>query len=395
MIIPYKVKNPPKSFPVATVTIIAMNTLVFALTSYAFLVVRPEVVQNWALRWGETPPITILTAAFLHVSLFHLLGNMLFLWVFGPAVEDRLGVPLYVGLYLLTGFAGVVAHVALGSAGAIGASVPLLGASGCVMGVLGAYWYMYSWSPVCIFYWVMLVRIGTFELAAMWVIAAYFVMDLASGIFYRSMGSGGGVANFAHVGGALTGALLVCALGIKRDSSDVAKVKAAQAECKDADLLSCTEMWVLVQSSPDDEDLVVRYALKAEGESNAIELKHAITANPRAIIDRCPEVVTNYLTLMNGDPKTLSAVDLLYLGKRMEPQGGHGNALRIYEMLLASYPEAPENQAALYRTAALAWHRVGNPSMARQALDSLLSRYPNGPFTLEAEDLRDEISLAA
>ena len=87
------------------------------------------------------------------------------------------------------------------------------------MGVLGAYWYMYSWSTMCILYWIGLLWKGTFELAAVRVIGAYLVLDLANGFIGRSAGAMGGVANFAHVGGAFVGAVLVWALGYKRARS--------------------------------------------------------------------------------------------------------------------------------------------------------------------------------
>jgi membrane associated rhomboid family serine protease len=201
-----------------------------------FLVVKREVVEAYGLRWGLSPLYTIITSTFLHGGILHLAGNMLYLWIFGPAVEDRLGVKLYLCLYFLAGFAGDVAQGALASAGAIAAAVPLIGASACIMGVLGAYWYLYAWSPVCIFYWVSLIWRGTFEVAAVWVIGFYFLMDLANGFVGRYAGQVGGVANFAHVGGVLAGLMLVWALGIKRDSDQVSRVKAIQAECQDINL---------------------------------------------------------------------------------------------------------------------------------------------------------------
>ncbi len=201
------------------------------------------------------------------------------------------------------------------------------------------------------FYWFGMIWWGKFELAAIWVIGAYFLLDLASGLLWRSAGAGGGVANFAHVGGVVSGAVLVWALRMKRDSSDVAQVKATQADCRDTNLLSCEELWVLVQGSPEDEELLSQYALKAEAESNPAEVRNAITANPRVVLDRCPEAAINYFTQMNGDPRTLKPTDLLYLGKRAESIGASDSAVKVYEMLTACYPEAPEVQAALYRIA--------------------------------------------
>ena len=160
--------------------LICINTLVFALTSHAFLFIRMDVVDAYALRWGASPFYTLFTALFLHGSITHLLGNMLFLWVFGPAVEDRLRVPGYLGLYLLAGLTGHAAQAGLGAVEGI--FVPNIGASGCIMGVLGAYWYLFSWSKVCVayFFWIFFrIYYGVLEIAAVWVIGAYFALAAA------------------------------------------------------------------------------------------------------------------------------------------------------------------------------------------------------------------------
>lgn len=391
MILPYKVKNPPKHFPTATVALIAINVLVFALTSHKFLMARREIVDAYALTLGVSPGWTVFTSVFLHGDIFHLTGNMLFLWVFGPAVEDRMRVPGYLGLYMLSGFAGHVAQVALGAAGAIGASIPTLGASGCIMGVLGAYWYMYSWSPVCMFYWIGLLWRGTFELAAIWVIGAYFVLDLTNGFIGRSLGSAGGVANFAHVGGAFVGALLVWSLGYKRDSGEVSKVKAVQAELKDPNLLSCEEMWKLVEGSPDDEELFVSYALKAARDGGPDDVRRAISMNGRAMVTNCPEAATRFLLTTPGVGGVFGPGEMVYLGKWCEQSQRSDQALTVYERMLTEHPDAPEVEQALYRVAWIQWNSLRDPRAALEKLRVLLERFPAGRLMFEAEDLRDEI----
>lgn len=391
MILPYKVKNPPKDFPAATVALIGINIAVFAFTSHSFLAVRREIVDAYALTWGSSPAYTVFTALFLHGDIFHLAGNMLFLWVFGPAVEDRMRIPGYLGLYTLAGLAGHVAQVALGASGAISASVPTLGASGCIMGVLGAYWYMYSWSPVCMFYWFGLLWRGTFEIAAVWVIGAYFALDLLNGFLGRAAGQLGGVANFAHVGGAFVGALLVWSLGYKRDSGEVSKIKATQAELKDVNLLTCSEMWQLVQGSPDDTDLLVQYAKKAARDGGSEDIKRAVARNSKVIVMHCPEVAAKLLLSATDSAGVFSPGDLVYLGKWCESNNRIDHALMTYDRIASEHADSPEVEHALYRSAFVHWHWRHDASAALEKLRLLLDRFPAGRHMFEAEDLRDEI----
>lgn len=388
MLIPYKVKNPPRHFPYATVAIIALNVLVYMATSDRGVVIRREVVNGWALVWGQSAFLTIFTSMFLHGDPFHLAGNMLFLWVFGPAVEDRLRPGLYVAMYLFTGFAGAVAHAALSAAGAIGAYIPLLGASGCVMGVMGAYWYLYSWSPVCIFYWYFIYLMGTCEVRAFWVIGAYFVLDLLNGILARHYSAVGGVANFAHVGGAFAGALLVWALRLQRDTSEVSQVKAVQSDYGgDTSLLQCDDLAKLVAAHPDDRELAVRYAKRAWESAEADHFRAALMLAARDVILACPDAVIDHLMLHNGAPDALTTGDLLYLASYCESQLRPDRAIRIYEILENSHPDSHDLEQALYRSAVVYARMLARPREARAKLEKLLAAFPNGPLLFGAEDL--------
>jgi len=391
MIIPYKVKNPPKHFPIATVCVIGLNIIIFAASSHSFLVVRKEIVEQYALTWGASGIHTMLTSVFLHGDIFHLLGNMLFLWVFGPAVEDRLRIPAYLGLYFLAGFAGHVAQVALGFVGTAGVHVPILGASGCIMGVLGAYWYMYSWSPVCMFYWLGIFWRGTFELAAIWVIGIYFVLDLTNGFIGRSAGATGGVANFAHVGGALVGAMLVAGLGFKRDSGEVSKAKAAHAEYKDRNMLSCQEFWKLLEASPDDEELLAEYTCKAVRDGYPDDVKRALDLDTRAVCRLCPDAAAHYVLSSGKTGLDLPPGEYLGLGKWSESAGRPDQALAIYAQIEGRHPESPEMEHALYRTAWILWTARSDGEGALKRLKELLEKFPTGRLMFEAEDLRDDI----
>lgn len=391
MIIPYRVKNPPRRFPVLTVSLIAANCLVYLLTTKSALAIRPEVVEAYALRWGISPLYTLVTSQFLHEDPFHIIGNMLFLWVFGPAVEDRVGRSVYAGLYLLAGLAGDVAQAALSRENALGLTPACIGASGCVSGVLGAYWYMFSWSRVCMFYWVGWFFAGTFELAAVWVIGFYFAMDLVGGFVGRAEGVTSGVAYFAHVGGALVSALLVGALQFKRDSSAVSGVKAIQAEVKDFDLLNFDELEKLVLGAPEDEELLAAYARKALRDAAGDRIRFALTYNARATIMKCPEAVTAYLVRFGGAPDLVPAADLIYLGGLSEQTHKPDEAIYLYELVEKHYPDSPELEMALFRAASASWRKLHNGQKAVEKLSTLLARFPNGALKLEAEDLLREI----
>ncbi len=141
-------------------------------------------------------PLSVLTSMFLHGGLFHVGGNMWFLWIFGNNVEDRFGHLAYVLLYLVTGVAGTFAFIAMRPEEV----TPLIGASGAVAGVLGAYLVLYPrHSVVSLVGWIV-IAVPAMVFLAIWFVAQFFVGDV-------------GVAWEAHVGGFVAGAALAVILG--------------------------------------------------------------------------------------------------------------------------------------------------------------------------------------
>ena len=172
-------------------------------------------IQRWAFvprRFLADPAgdfVTLFTAMFMHAGWLHLLGNMLYLWIFGDNVEDRFGHARFVIFYLVCGVAATFAHLAFSADSA----VPNLGASGAVAGVLGAYLLLYPRGRVH----VMMGR-GVVPAPALVVIGLWFALQLFSGIgsVASSVDDGGGVAYMAHVGGFVMGFLLTFVLRGKR-----------------------------------------------------------------------------------------------------------------------------------------------------------------------------------
>jgi membrane associated rhomboid family serine protease len=197
--------------PIVTYALIAVNVLVFFLE----LSGGDAFIQRWAFvptRFLENPGgdfVTLFTSMFMHAGWLHLLGNMLYLWIFGDNVEDRLGHGLYFVFYILCGLAATFAQLAFSA----NSSIPNLGASGAIAGVLGAYLIMFPRGSVN----VLIGRIVT-RTSALIAIGFWFLLQIFSQIsaFSASSQSQGGVAYMAHIGGFVAGVVLTYLLGGNR-----------------------------------------------------------------------------------------------------------------------------------------------------------------------------------
>ncbi len=165
--------------------------------------------QEAVINLGETPSpvyITLLTSMFMHGGWMHLLGNMLFLWIFGDNLENRMGRFRYLIFYLVTGLAASLAHVISTFTFGDNPYIPSLGASGAISGVLGGYLVLFPKRQVKVILMRMLTTVPAIVAIGMW-----FVLQLvqAFGVIAAGPQSGGGVAFMAHVGGFVAGLILV------------------------------------------------------------------------------------------------------------------------------------------------------------------------------------------
>jgi membrane associated rhomboid family serine protease len=204
--IPLRDTIPSRSTPVVTAGIIVANVLVFL---YQFSLDRFS-LNHFIVEYGVVPDrlsyVSLVTSMFLHGGWMHLIGNMWFLWIYGDNVEDVLGHAKYLVFYLVSGVAAALAQVAFFS----DSRVPMVGASGAIAGVMGAYLIKFPHSriltllPVIVFF-------TTVEVPAVLILLYWFVIQFFSGV--GSIGyshlSQGGTAWFAHVGGFVAGMILI------------------------------------------------------------------------------------------------------------------------------------------------------------------------------------------
>jgi membrane associated rhomboid family serine protease len=218
--IPLRDANPTRRTPVVTLALIAACVAVFAVELSVQASGGEEALGRFFLTWGAIPSriaaalggsgdpgaaaVGVLASLFLHGGWLHLLGNMLFLWIFGNNIEDRLGRIPFLAFYLLGGVAASLAQVWIDPA----SDVPLVGASGAIAATLGAYIVLYPRARI-----LTLIFLGFFyqliEIPALIVLGFWFLLQLVDGVASLGAASAqGGVAFFAHVGGFVAGGLV-------------------------------------------------------------------------------------------------------------------------------------------------------------------------------------------
>jgi membrane associated rhomboid family serine protease len=199
-----------RSFPIVTPVLIAINVAIFLLE----LNMGDAFIEKWAFvpaRFNADPSgqaVTVLTAMFMHGGWMHLIGNMLYLWIFGDNVEDRLGPARFLFFYLVTGLAATLAQYAVNS----NSGVPNVGASGAIAGVLGAYLYLYPRQRVNVLLGQQVVAMPAFIVLGFWIVLQLF-SGVGSIADTRQTADTGGIAYMAHVGGFVAGLVLILIMG--------------------------------------------------------------------------------------------------------------------------------------------------------------------------------------
>ena len=206
--IPLRDSQPSYSKPYVTIAIIAANALVFLYE----LTLDPYSLNNLIGTYGLIPShlqwTSLVTSMFLHGGWMHLIGNMWFLWIYGDNVEDILGHGKFLLFYLLCGIAAALLQTSLSP----DSRAPMVGASGAIAGVMGAYVVKFPRSRILTL--VFFFFVTTVEIPAIIILLYWFALQFFSGVgsLAYSRVSGGGVAWFAHVGGFVGGMLLIIAL---------------------------------------------------------------------------------------------------------------------------------------------------------------------------------------
>jgi membrane associated rhomboid family serine protease len=230
--IPLKDMTPRRSFPAVTLLLIAANAALFAyqlslgphasdalIKTYGLIPYKIEAALRGSHYTAGQALLPLFTCMFLHGGFLHIIGNMLFLWIFGGNVEDRFESFPFLLFYLFCGVGSGIAQVLF----SWGSHVPSIGASGAISGVLGAYIVLFPGSriltlvPIIVIWWT--IRLPAFIFIGLW-FALQFLSGLNS-LDPRFAPNAGGVAWWAHIGGFLLGAVIALPLRAERRPADI------------------------------------------------------------------------------------------------------------------------------------------------------------------------------
>lgn len=404
MFLPFRVKNPPESLPIATFVLLLLNVIIFFATQSG-LQIRENVLDTYGISRTNFSAVTLVTSMFLHGDLFHLIGNMLFLSIFGIAVEGRLRTVKFLLLYFLAGFAGDLLQLAVMGSPKL-ESIPLIGASGAIMGVMGAALYMFPFAPVC-FFFLSLYRLSTMEFVVEWPLwgaaAMYIAYDILGAMV--GMGVGGGVANLAHLGGVAGGALICLIYRAKRDDEYVAEAKKTLAETKDYTLLWKRQLEDIINATPNDHKAALALVIRAYDENNMAKPEHLdhFKRNFRAMVadhsldGQLSRAVVN---IISKDPQTLSPGDYLLIAQAQMKARTPLPARTVLEGV-RKMPNVPDSEmeAATYQLAQIYDQWLNQPESAYSLYYEIYQKWPMSPLipslTTRMQEMYPAVQAAA
>lgn len=375
---------------------------------------------------------------FLHGGIEHIAGNMFFLWIFGRAVEDALGRPIYLGAYLLCGIAAaLMQHIMTLTFTPAYLSVPLLGASGAIAGVMGLFAPRFYRTPVRTFYvlpyaipimviatsiiggicYVILGDLitslflgfvasaagmyfwgrtwcwGVFKAPAAWWLAFYVVIfNVLPGVLsLRSSGGGGGVAHWAHIGGFAIGIVYAFLIGFPDEGKKEFGLEDAEKFYEQGDHLHAVQhAQTLVDSAAEQAP-----ALEVLGKSLAAQKKkaEAIEAFRQSIAlylkkGERTNAARVYLVAQSYEESfVLPVSQQLAIGSAMESEGDFQNASKALIRTINTYPQAPESEVALLRCSRIYLDHLGHIDQAQMLLEQFRTRFPHSNWMEQARKL--------
>ena len=352
----------------------------------------PALVADWGL-WGSRPTLaTLLSHQFIHGDWFHLLGNMLFLWIFGSLLEDVLRPRGFLLLFLGGGVSAAVIHLLITHSAGGALDVPMVGASGAVAAILGLFVLRFHRTQVEFFYWLLFVR-GTVWLRAAYTLPLWLLMEVVGG--FLSLRAVGGAAHWAHVGGFIAG--LMAAPWVDAFSG-------AQSEFVTDD--PATNVRYLAHR---EKAAAVERALAADP-GNAYLMRELARAYRRAgEFERASQTYQRsvwrfvsrgmleqgaecYLELNDYDAGAVLPADVESALAHHLEAAWPDRAIRLHRDIASRYVGREEAQRSLLRLPVLYSATSGSSRQVLDSLNEFLATYPNSPHAPAAREWRDRLS---
>ena len=379
-------------FPVVTASLIFINVLVFADTVTG----DGDLNRYVALHFGMIPRspnlLTLFTHMFLHGSFMHLFGNMLWLWLFGPHVEEALGRLEYLGFYLGGGIAAGLLHLVIADTLMPAAAVvPLVGASGAISAIMGIFAVRFWRAKVRVLLLFRIPAVVAVGLFGVWQIAEGFML-LADG------GRANHTANWAHIGGFVFGALLAVPLRMREDSQLEYGLEDAETAAKDGQLdQSASHYRTVLAATPDDaaahHALARVLAQMRQGESAHRHYMEALRLFIRkSDLFNTARVYEDALLAFESFP--LPPALLQRVASACETVHQYPLAVRALSELCREHAASREAEVGLLRLGKIHLQKLNQPQNAQAIFSEFVRLYPQSEWTNHAHKLQTEAQAA-
>ena len=397
--LPFGTDRRGRRVPWVTYTLIGLNAAAFALTG-------PQDFNQWGLVPSAPHFAALLTGLFLHVSFAHLFWNMVFLWLFGPHVEEALGREAYLALYLGGGIAAGLLHMAIILLRGEIVSVPLVGASGAISAILAPFAIRFhranirlAWLPAMLFFpaW------GQLEVPAVAGLGLWLLQNIGGGISFLLHPVPGGTAYWAHIGGFVFGLVAAELTGLLRDGRQdylLQDARSAAARGKEALDLALQKYRSFLDRDPDNAPVRAELArlLAAHPGADSRETEEARREAGREMLGAVRAFLKGgkpgEAARCAGEARALrlrlalSPRERLRLAGASEAVGDLATAVALLRALAEETPEAPEDEMARLK---LGQMLLGpDPSEAKGWLSSLLEKYPQSEWARRAREMLAE-----
>ena len=388
--LPYGTDRRGRRTPWVTYILIAVNVVVFCFTG-------PLTYERWGLVPNHPHFVALFTGIFIHVSLMHLFGNMVFLWLFGPHVEEALGWEAFLALYLGGGIAAGLLHMAIVLLFAPKVVVPLVGASGAISAILAPFAIRFHRAQICLF-WLpgVLLKSGwdKLQVPAVAGLGLWIAQSIGSGIYFLINPQPGGTAYWAHIGGFVFGLVAAELTGLLRDGRQdylLQDARSAASHGHETLDLAIRKYRAFLERDPNNgvvrAELAGLLAAQDHGEA-AREMLGAV----RELLKRGQPVLAARCVREASAlklPLALSARERLRLAGALETEGDTEDAAALLSALLAETPDAPEDEMARLKLGQMLRER--DPAAANAVLAGFLEKYPDSPWTRRAKELQTRL----
>jgi len=392
--IPYGTDRPARVAPVVTFALIGINIIVFVWQSSSPL---PEVVlARYAFIPSHLNSVSWFTYMFMHGSLGHLAGNMLFLWLFGSALECALGWWIFLPTYLLSGCVAMMLHYLIVTAtDPAGANTYLVGASGAIAGLLGMYALRFHQTKIRVWYFVLLllfIRWGKFEIGSVWFIAIWVAQQIfgaSATLFFPELDST--VAYWTHLGGFGLGMLYGLLVNLYGEGkSEYVLADAAEAFARQDFQQALRLAGEVARREPTNAEarlLHLRSAMRIRPAAEFISefeslLKEALRCRNHALVEDLYTELGELHPNASLDPRLLLATATVFA-----EMGKYEKAAQIHRRLMQDAPRVPEAEVSMLRYAQLCLEHLGRREEAAAVLRRFQVIYPHSQWKDFAERL--------